>query len=70
MALNQTERRALQYIVNTSGQASKENFFDDHAPIGERLWNHLEMFGYAFEDFRNKRIYLTDHGLAMLQRVE
>ncbi len=39
--VNGTRRRALEYVVNTRGNASVGDFHEDHAPIGERLWQQL-----------------------------
>lgn len=40
-ASTSSQRRALEYVVNTRGQASLANFYEDHAPIGARLWQQL-----------------------------
>lgn len=57
--IDQNQRKALQYVKNTNGGATKENFLDDHDPIGKWLWE--DIVGMVMED-ENGRIWLTDSG--------
>jgi hypothetical protein len=62
-----SDRKALQYIVNTGGNATREQFDEDHDPIGPRLWASLVSQGLA--TFGDDRIVkLTDHGRKMLEQ--
>ena len=56
-----TERRALQYVKNTNGGATKAHFMEDHEPIGERLWVALDNAGMVRVD-GNGRIHTTERG--------
>jgi hypothetical protein len=57
--------RSLQYIVNTGGNATIEHFYDDHDPIGLRLWTSLVVQGLA--TFGEDRIVkLTELGQKVL----
>jgi len=58
-------RQALQYVRNTNGGATLDNFLEDHEPIGKELWQELRHNLYVFEDM-NGRIRLTDSGNAAL----
>lgn len=40
---------ALQYITNTGGTPTIEEFDDDHAPIGMRLRERMLSKGVAYE---------------------
>lgn len=55
----------LQYVMNTNGGATRNDFVEDHAPIGEKLWNDLVRNGWVRED-DNLRIFLTETGLRAL----
>lgn len=37
-----TIEKALTYIRNTNGGATKWNFIEDHAPVGLPIWRELE----------------------------
>ena len=52
-------KRALRYIKNTGEGATKENFMEDHDPIGEILWS--ELIGLVLID-ENGKIHLTEAG--------
>lgn len=39
--IGEVEARALAYIENTAGNATPEQFNDDHAPVGPSLWANL-----------------------------
>ena len=58
---------ALQYVKNTNGGATKENFFDDHDPIGKMLWKDIS--GMVMED-ENGKIWLTKFGQEVLSAQE
>ena len=61
----ETEKRALQYVKNTNGGATKAHFMEDHEPIGERLWDALNNAGMVRTD-ENGRIHTTERGDAEL----
>ena len=63
--MNSIQLRALQYVKNTNGGATKAHFLEDHEPIGERLWADLD--GMIRQD-ENARIHLTEAGEAALAR--
>lgn len=59
------QKRALQYVKNTGLGATIDIFIEDHAPIGERLWDDLDMadtVGVNEED----KIYLLPKGEELL----
>ncbi|MBE7420635.1 MAG: terminase large subunit [Ideonella sp.] len=62
---NRFDHQALQYIVNTAGQAGVAEFEDDFAPIGTRLWEHLAAAGLVTVDERGA-VCLTAAGVAVL----
>jgi len=56
----------LQYVVNTNGGATKADFIEDWAPIGEQIWDDL--WGEELIEFdENLRVRLTKHGLEQLK---
>ena len=57
--LSLPEIRALQFVKNSGGYATKENFIDDHEPVGEWLWRDLA--GYIEVNYDGK-IFLTKAG--------
>lgn len=59
--LTPMERKALEYVRNTGGGATRDHFIDDHEPIGEVLWDRLSDAGLAGID-GDDRICLTDAG--------
>jgi hypothetical protein len=61
--MNDMQKRALQYVKNTNGGATKAIFIEDHDPIGRTLWADLD--GMIRED-ENGRIWLTEAGDAAL----
>ncbi len=64
MPLTETAIRALQYVLNTGGCATKANFIDDWEPIGHLLWD--EMGEYVTEDERGK-LLLSNEGLKVVE---
>lgn len=64
--LTNIEHRALEYVRNTGGGATRAHFMDDHDPVGERLWTALSDRGLVRTDERG-RIHPTDTGLALLR---
>ncbi len=62
--MNDFQKRALQYVRNTSGGTTKEIFMEDHEPIGARLWEEIKQ--YVRTDERG-RLYLTDEGNKVLE---
>ena len=67
--MNAFHKRALQYVKNTNGGATVEHFFEDHEPIGDKLWAELLSQGFVTID-GNGRIALTDDGGAALAAKE
>lgn len=45
--LNSSQRKALEYVRNTRGGATIEHFVDDFDPIGQRIWDELQVGGYV-----------------------
>ena len=39
--MNNIQKRALEYVENTNGHATRANFIEDHEPIGDRLLEDL-----------------------------
>lgn len=37
-------QRALEYVRNTNGGATRDHFVEDHEPIGELLFAEVESF--------------------------
>ena len=58
--------KALEYVRNTNGGATRAHFLEDHEPIGERLWERAAKDGLIRTD-ENGRIWLTDAGEALIQ---
>jgi hypothetical protein len=65
MRLLELEQRALEYVRNTGGGATKAHFMEDHEPIGARVWDVLVNAGFVSVD-EYGRIRPTDAGLAAL----
>lgn len=63
--MNAMDGQHLQYVKNTGGGATKQNFFEDWEPIGEMAWNALERDGLVLEG-ENGKIYTTAAGEAAL----
>jgi hypothetical protein len=59
-----TTSQALQYVKNTNGGATVENFIEDWSPIGSEVWDSLLAKGYV--TIRDGKIYLTTIGEKML----
>lgn len=62
MAQKSQRIKALEYVKNTGGGATKENFIDDWEPIGETLWTGLFTDGLVRINADGK-IYLTALGV-------
>jgi hypothetical protein len=54
--MSSLKEQALQYVKNTNGGATKENFIEDFAPVGQMLWDDLK--GIICID-SNGHIFLT-----------
>ncbi len=52
--------QAIRYIRNTNGNATLEDFKDDHDSIGDILWRDLERLGLA--TIENGKVVLTEKG--------
>jgi ribosomal protein S19E (S16A) len=63
------ERKALGYVRNTNGGATRAHFMEDHEPVGDRLWKRLHDDGLVRED-QHGRIHLTVAGRALLAAVQ
>lgn len=62
--MNACYKRALQYVKNTGGGATREIFIEDHEPVGETLWSAL---ADTYIKTVTGRIYLTDKGEVALK---
>lgn len=40
--MNPMAIRALEYVKNSGGGATEEIFKDDHAPVGQALWDEIK----------------------------
>jgi hypothetical protein len=70
MTLTSIETRALKYIDNTVGNATVDDFEEDHDPIGRNLLLKLmPRFSKAIYDEARGRQYLhlTDEGRSALE---
>jgi hypothetical protein len=61
-------KRTLEYVRNTSGNATKEMFFEDYEPIGEILWSDAQRLGYVIE--KEGKILLTATGTTVLEKLQ
>ena len=59
--MNKTIRQALEYIRNTNGGATLDIFVEDWEPIGEKLWESIELAFLAKVD-EFGRVRLTEAG--------
>lgn len=57
--------KALRYVHQCGGGATKRKFIDDHKPIGERLWDDLVSLGLLHHRDDGK-VLITDRGMAYL----
>jgi predicted ThiF/HesA family dinucleotide-utilizing enzyme len=64
MPPTETAIRALQYILNTAGCATKTNFIDDWEPIGPLLWDEIREF--VTED-EHERLLLNKEGMKRIE---
>lgn len=60
-----TQKEALQYVKNTNGRATRDDFIDDHDPIGDLLWEDLWHRGTILLD-SNGKVRLTSEGKQLL----
>ena len=60
--MREATRKALEYVSNTRGGATIENFIEDFAPIGEQLWRELRFPERLATVDRNGKIWLTEEG--------
>ena len=67
MPLTETAIRALQYILNTGGCATKADFLEDWEPIGPLLWDEIGEF--VTED-ENGRLLLNKEGMQKVIEVK
>jgi len=51
---------ALEYVIKSNGGATKENFIEDHDPIGEQLWMYFCQKGWVHT--LSGRVFITDIG--------
>jgi hypothetical protein len=64
--MNSFHLKALQYIQNTTGNATLANFHEDHEPVGPAIWGELSTQGLAYIDSIGI-IRLTHDGEAALK---
>lgn len=55
------QKQALQYVVNTGANATQDHFIEDHDPIGQVLWDDLQLEGLVTTN-KHDKIILTDKG--------
>lgn len=53
-------RKFLEYIKNSAGGATKENFIEDYEPVGQLVWSDL--VEQRLVRIQNDKIYLTAKG--------
>lgn len=61
-------REVLQYVKNTNGGATKEDFISDHEPIGNYLWVTYHWEKSLITIGSDERIYLTQAGIDALKQ--
>ena len=66
--MNSFDKEALVYVRNTKGGATKDNFIEDHEPIGHKLWER--MWERSYVCIREGKIFLTEYGHVALAREE
>jgi hypothetical protein len=64
-SLTTMDLKALAYIRNTGGNATRAQFDEDQSPIGPRLWANLDRSGLVTVDARGK-VQLTQEGKQIL----
>lgn len=73
MSITDHDRKVLQYVENTGGNATMDIFEDDWSPIGRNLLFKLGPMGQRlicvrYDEERGRQfLYLTDTGIAALQ---
>ena len=63
-----TRKQALQYVKNTNGGATVDNFIEDWLPVGRMEWDLLMQEGLV--NVVDDRIFLTDKGQFRLDALE
>jgi hypothetical protein len=48
--LSDPRHAAVCYVLNASGEVTKEKFLDDHAPLGDLLWDDIHEYLLENED--------------------
>lgn len=66
MTLTPQARKALEYVRNSGGGATVSNFFEDHEPIGDMLWQEIRRDHSLVTQDRDGRLLLTEAGRAAL----
>jgi hypothetical protein len=67
MIVNAGDLAALQYIKNTGGCATLENFYEDHEPIGKMVWTSLVTNGLATFSDEDRIVKMTEAGRKALE---
>lgn len=55
------QKQALHYVSNTESNATLEHFIEDHDPIGQVLWDDLQLAGLV-DINANGKLILTHNG--------
>ena len=63
--MNEFIIKALRYVENTGGGATKENFIEDFEPIGADLWENIRSQSLVYIEVDGK-IFLTTRGALVL----
>ena len=63
-----TRKDALQYVKNTNGCATPDNFIEDWMPVGGMEWDMLTQLNLVRVD-DNGKIWLTEAGQAKLNEL-
>jgi hypothetical protein len=63
--VSNSHTRALQYVWDSGGLATLDDFIEDHGPDGKPLWTELYLADYVDIDNQG-RIFLTGNGVDML----
>lgn len=66
--MNPMAIRALHYVKNSGGGATLMNFIEDHAPVGQTLWE--EISEYVIIDGSGGRLYLNSDGAKIVAENE
>ena len=62
-----SRRELMQYIKNTNGGATLQNFSEDWEPIGGLAWGDLSKAGLV--DLVDGKVTLTHAGVVYLERL-